>query len=139
MGDNTLTEVKSPNKGKEKSDSEMDTSLTEGKLSKKEKKKKRKSLAVNGESPQTPVQKEKTDPNKTPKPKETKIDKTPGKLDKTPKSQEKVETPGQSPKVSKSGVLVDDLVIGTGQVAKNGKMVSVYYEGRLKTTKKVFD
>ena len=52
----------------------------------------------------------------------------------------KVETPGKSPMVSKAGgVVCEDLVVGTGQEAKHGKMVAVYYEGKLKSNNKVFD
>jgi FK506-binding nuclear protein len=37
------------------------------------------------------------------------------------------------------GVIVEELRVGTGLEAKNGKKVQVYYEGRLKTNNKVFD
>ena len=41
--------------------------------------------------------------------------------------------------VSKAGgVVCEDLVVGTGQEAKHGKMVAVYYEGKLKSNNKVF-
>jgi len=131
---------------KEKSGSDMDTSISEVKSPKKEKKKKkRESLAINGEAPQTPVlkkeEKQKQDElPKTPKQKDLTLDKTPGKLDKTPKAQGKIETPGKSPTVSKAGgVLCEDITVGAGQEAKNGRMVSVYYEGRLKSNNKMFD
>jgi len=134
-------EVKTEIKEKETSGSEMDTSLSK----KEKKKKKRESLAINGEAPQTPVQKKEEKPKqdelpKTPKQKDTTLDKTPGKLDKTPKAQGKIETPGKSPTVSKAGgVLCEDITIGAGQEVKNGRMVSVYYEGRLKSNNKMFD
>ena len=42
--------------------------------------------------------------------------------------------------VSKAGgVVCEDLVVGTGQEAKHGKMVAVYYEGKLKGNNNVFD
>merc|ERR1712106_604941 len=134
-------EVKTEIKEKETSGSEMDTSLSK----KEKKKKKRESLAINGEAPQTPVQKKEEKPKqdelpKTPKQKDITLDKTPGKLDKTPKAQGKIETPGKSPTVSKAGgVLCEDITIGAGQEVKNGRMVSVYYEGRLKSNSKMFD
>lgn len=37
------------------------------------------------------------------------------------------------------GVIVEDLKVGTGAEAKNGKKVLVYYEGRLKQNNKTFD
>jgi len=136
----TEVDVKQENAG-----SEMDTSITEAKSPKKEKKKKKKELlAINGETPQTPQtpkQKsvEKLKQNEVPTTPKQK-DATPGKLDKTPKSQGKIETPAKSPVVSKAGgVICEDLVVGTGQEAKNGRMVSVYYEGRLKSNNKFFD
>lgn len=83
---------------------------------------------------------------KTPK------DKTPGKKEvKTPQQNEKQQkgektpkgqkTPGGTPnkKTVEGGVLVEDLKMGEGQVAKPGKLVQVYYEGRLKSNNKMFD
>ncbi|XP_013140992.1 PREDICTED: 46 kDa FK506-binding nuclear protein [Papilio polytes] len=37
------------------------------------------------------------------------------------------------------GVAIEDLKVGTGAVAKPGKVVTVYYEGRLKQNNKMFD
>ena len=37
------------------------------------------------------------------------------------------------------GVMVEDLIVGTGPVAKRGRPVSVYYVGRLKQNNKQFD
>uniref|UniRef100_A0A1B6CVU2 FK506-binding protein n=1 Tax=Clastoptera arizonana TaxID=38151 RepID=A0A1B6CVU2_9HEMI len=72
-----------------------------------------------------------------------------GKKDKknaqTPNSGKKPNTPGQpqggSPKkkVIEQGVVIKDIKEGTGQAVKNGKMVQVYYTGRLKSNNKVFD
>ncbi|KAK8740568.1 hypothetical protein OTU49_002972, partial [Cherax quadricarinatus] len=46
----------------------------------------------------------------------------------------------KSPKVVKpGGVTCEDLVVGTGPEAKRGNMISVYYEGRLMSNKKIFD
>ena len=42
--------------------------------------------------------------------------------------------------VSKAGgVVCEDLVVGTGQEAKHGKMVAVFHEGKLKSNNKGFD
>jgi len=50
---------------------------------------------------------------------------------------------GESPKTPrrniKGGILVEDLVTGSGPEAISGKNVSVYYEGKLKSTNKKFD
>lgn len=43
------------------------------------------------------------------------------------------------PKTISSGVVIEDLRPGKGPEAKTGRKVSVYYEGRLKKTNKVFD
>ncbi|KAJ8943574.1 hypothetical protein NQ318_008278 [Aromia moschata] len=42
-------------------------------------------------------------------------------------------------KTVQGGVIIEDLKEGQGNPAKNGKFVSVYYEGRLKQNNKVFD
>ena len=39
----------------------------------------------------------------------------------------------------KGGIVVEDLSAGNGPEAKRGKMVGMYYEGRLKTNNKKFD
>ncbi|XP_045115942.1 46 kDa FK506-binding nuclear protein-like isoform X2 [Portunus trituberculatus] len=62
---------------------------------------------------------------------------------KTPKSEipakEQAKSP-QTPKMVKpGGVVCEDLVVGKGSEAKSGKMVSVYYVGRLMSNKKMFD
>lgn len=61
----------------------------------------------------------------------------------TPK-QQKGSQAETSPKQQKQrtlegGVIVEDLKVGTGEIAKPGRMVQVYYEGRLKSNNKVFD
>jgi len=52
-----------------------------------------------------------------------------------------VKTPTDPGKkqVVEGGVIVEDLKVGTGPVAKNGKTVIMFYVGRLKTNNKVFD
>uniref|UniRef100_A0A1B6FIC3 peptidylprolyl isomerase n=1 Tax=Cuerna arida TaxID=1464854 RepID=A0A1B6FIC3_9HEMI len=42
-------------------------------------------------------------------------------------------------KTLEGGVIVADITIGNGVIAKNGKTISVYYRGKLKSTSKVFD
>ncbi|CAL8148800.1 unnamed protein product [Orchesella dallaii] len=53
----------------------------------------------------------------------------------------KTQSAGHTPMktFTKGGVLVNDIRIGIGQVAKLGKMVTVYYVGRLKQNNKKFD
>ena len=35
--------------------------------------------------------------------------------------------------------MVQEIKVGNGAIAKNGKMVTVYYQGRLKINNKLFD
>ena len=42
-------------------------------------------------------------------------------------------------RVIKGGIVVEDLSAGNGPEAKRGKMVGMYYEGRLKSNNKKFD
>lgn len=62
---------------------------------------------------------------------------------KTPKSETPGKEKGKSPQMPKmmkpGGVMCEDLVVGKGPEARNGKMVHVYYEGRLASNKKMFD
>ncbi|XP_046679559.1 46 kDa FK506-binding nuclear protein-like [Homalodisca vitripennis] len=51
------------------------------------------------------------------------------------KSQESVS----KRKILEGGVIVADITVGNGAVAKSGKTISVYYSGKLKSTSKVFD
>lgn len=37
------------------------------------------------------------------------------------------------------GIVAEDLKVGTGPEAKRGKMVGMYYEGKLKSNNKTFD
>ena len=61
---------------------------------------------------------------------------------KTPTQQEK-KKPAQTPKSPKrtigGGVMIEDMIVGNGPVAKRGRPVSVYYVGRLKQNNKQFD
>jgi FK506-binding nuclear protein len=68
--------------------------------------------------------------------------KTPKAEAKTPKADEikAVPTPGKTPKRSlKGGVQMEDLKEGTGQEAKTGSLVGMFYAGKLKTNNKQFD
>ncbi|KAF2900878.1 hypothetical protein ILUMI_05283 [Ignelater luminosus] len=78
--------------------------------------------------------------NKTPK-----QDKTP-KENKTPKQKSEIATksPGeqaQSPqkRTIEGGIIIQDIKVGDGPIAKSGKLLQVYYEGRLKHNNKLFD
>lgn len=75
---------------------------------------------------QTPKQGNQKTPSK-----DAQKDKTPKKGDSTPQPQRKLTLSG--------GVVVEDLKPGNGQPAKQGKMVQVYYTGRLKNNNRVFD
>merc|ERR1711913_45493 len=70
-------------------------------------------------------------------PKEKKEPKTPKQDGKTPKD---VSTPGKTPKRTvKGGIQVEDLKEGIGEEVKQGKMVGMYYSGKLKSNNKTFD
>jgi len=53
------------------------------------------------------------------------------------KPQEKSQKPER--KTIEGGVIIEDLKVGSGQAAKSGKVVQVFYEGRLKNNNKLFD
>lgn len=59
----------------------------------------------------------------------------------SPKEQKKEGQQQQEGKTRtlQGGLVVEDLKVGTGQEAKPGKKLAVYYEGRLKKNNKVFD
>ncbi|XP_037087972.1 46 kDa FK506-binding nuclear protein-like [Pollicipes pollicipes] len=59
----------------------------------------------------------------------------------TPNQQMKKEpvTPKSAKKTIGGGVMIEDLIVGSGAVAKRGRPVSVYYVGRLKQNNKQFD
>jgi len=73
--------------------------------------------------------------NKKNKDKEMKTPENQGIVAKNPSSA------GHTPMkfVSKGGIMVHELKIGSGSQAKQGKMLSVYYSGRLKSNNKQFD
>jgi len=55
-------------------------------------------------------------------------------------SKQQVASPGTAKKVhTKGGVIIEDVKVGQGPVAKNGKMATVYYTGKLKNNNRVFD
>lgn len=73
------------------------------------------------------------------KAKQIKEEKSASKESKKKNKQEEQQKPKLKKQVLKGGVIVEDLKEGQGEVAKPGKFVHVYYEGRLKDTKKMFD
>ncbi|GJQ77687.1 putative peptidyl-prolyl cis-trans isomerase [Trypoxylus dichotomus] len=112
------------------------------------KQKKRHEKLQQQEQQQTPTQQQKSEKQK--KDKSTKIDKTPGKGEKASVKGDKTpgKTPSKSPKQEggspqkktvEGGVVIEDVKVGNGPVAKPGKIVKVYYEGRFKTNNKMFD
>ncbi|KAL1451900.1 hypothetical protein WDU94_006234 [Cyamophila willieti] len=75
--------------------------------------------------------------NKKKKNKENNAAGTPNSNAGTPNSK---QADGKTPKKSlEGGVIVEDLKVGAGVPAKSGKMVSVYYAGKLKSNNKQFD
>merc|ERR1711944_371807 len=66
------------------------------------------------------------------------VKKTPKNKDaKTPQAN---QTPAKTPKKTlKGGLMVEDLKVGNGPEAKAGKLVGMYYEGKLKSNNKQFD
>ncbi|KAF5283557.1 hypothetical protein FQA39_LY17303 [Lamprigera yunnana] len=50
-----------------------------------------------------------------------------------------VSSMSQQKKTLEGGVVIEDLKVGDGSIAKSGKLVQVYYEGRLKQNNKLFD
>jgi len=104
----------------------------EGKTPKKDKSDKSQTKGVS-----TPLSNKENQENKTPK-KDKKKNKNKDKD--TPAKKEKdaaVKTPKSQMKAG--GVLVEDLSVGNGAEVKNGSMVSMYYDGRLKSNGKCFD
>ncbi|CAH2002528.1 unnamed protein product [Acanthoscelides obtectus] len=94
----------------------------------------KKNKMMNG-GPKSPV---------TPKPKEKKQKDKSGTEFKTPTKETAAKSPAkeaQSPKKKslQGGVIIEEVREGQGPPAKNGKFVSVYYEGRLKQNNKLFD
>lgn len=64
---------------------------------------------------------------------------------KTPKNEKKQQQQQQSQQKASPktfvdrGVSIEEIVVGSGNQVKNGKIAHVYYEGRLKQNKKMFD
>jgi len=66
--------------------------------------------------------------------------KTPGKAEQKTPGKDAKKTPGKTPKRTlKGGIQVEDLKEGNGPEAKRGKMVGMFYEGKLKSNGKTFD
>jgi len=55
------------------------------------------------------------------------------------KKQKHQQTTEKTVKASPSGLKIEDLRVGQGAVAKLGRKIQVYYEGRFKSNNKVFD
>jgi FK506-binding nuclear protein len=84
----------------------------------------------------TPVKQDKQNGDKP-----SKENKTPNKPDqKTPKKTADTPKAVKTPKKQlKGGVVVESLSVGNGPEAKRGKMIGMYYEGKLKSNNKKFD
>ncbi|CAK1580887.1 unnamed protein product [Parnassius mnemosyne] len=124
----------------EEANTSLDTSKDESKidmskLSKSQKRRLKKRLQQqNKEQPQV---------NGVDKPKKEKQEeKQKGEKKKPEAKKEAQEEKGADKKEKKTlsgGVFIEDLKVGAGPVAKPGKVVMVYYEGRLKQNNKMFD
>jgi len=139
------TEVKPPETPETSKSESSPTETQSAKKKKKKNKKKNKENETNttnapAENEQktgqdkTPLAQTKPGQEKTPGATGDKTDKTPGKTGKPEK------TPGKTPKRTlKGGLMVEDLKIGNGPDAKKGKMIGMYYDGKLKSNQKRFD
>jgi len=91
-------------------------------------------------SPKTPNQDKKSAKKDAKTPVDPKSPKTPKDATKTNNKIKEGQTPAKSPKTTlKGGMIVEDLVVGTGTVAKKGNGVGMYYRGWLKSNNKQFD
>ncbi|CAG9565992.1 unnamed protein product [Danaus chrysippus] len=119
----------------EKADTTLDTSVDskvdQSKLSKSARRRLKKKMTVQKE-PQVANGVEKAKKAK-PEPKENKAEKK-KEVKKDVQEGEKKEKKSLS-----GGVFIEDIKVGSGPVAKPGKVVMVYYEGRLKQNNKMFD
>ncbi|KAJ0175044.1 hypothetical protein K1T71_009185 [Dendrolimus kikuchii] len=129
-------------KDEEEAETTLDTSKEEkldmSKLSKSQKRRLKKKLQqqskqqqqpqVNGVDKSSPAKKEKQDKKAEKKKPEAKNG-----------TQEGQATEKKEKKALNGGVMIEDTKVGSGAVAKPGKVVMVYYEGRLKENKKMFD
>lgn len=84
--------------------------------------------AINGEKPKS-LKNQPKDKKKNEK----------SKKDAAPKQNDQKNASPQQKRTVEGGVVVQDLRIGEGAIAKSGKVVQVYYEGRLKQNNKLFD
>ncbi|XP_054731981.1 39 kDa FK506-binding nuclear protein [Anastrepha obliqua] len=71
--------------------------------------------------------------------KKGKKDKKPNKNEQQPQKQQQQQPKAGGERVITGGVKIEDIRVGNGQEAKQGKRAVVYYEGRLKSNNKVFD
>lgn len=116
-----VEEKKEPVKPTPKKDKQKEA---KGKAGKKEATPGKKPESVNGTPNQQSSKKKKQKDGSTPQVKEGA---------KTPKSED------MQKKTLPGGVAIEDLKVGSGPVAKAGRIVSVYYVGRLKQNNKQFD
>ncbi|XP_050350271.1 46 kDa FK506-binding nuclear protein [Nymphalis io] len=119
----------------EKADTTLDTSKDDStvdmsKLSKSQKRRLKKKLQKQKEPQVNGVEKAKKKPAEKPQKAEKK----------KPEAKKDAQEGDKKEKKSLSGgVFIEDLKVGNGAVAKPGKVVMVYYEGRLKQNNKMFD
>ncbi|XP_063539894.1 46 kDa FK506-binding nuclear protein [Cydia strobilella] len=123
----------------EEAETTLDTSKEEAKvdmskLSKSARRRLKKKLQKQGKEPQL---------NGVDKPKKDAKGEQQQKKTKKPEAKKEAQQNGQVEKKEKKiisgGVAIEDLKVGNGPVAKPGKNVMVYYEGRLKSNNKMFD
>ncbi|XP_068622591.1 46 kDa FK506-binding nuclear protein [Battus philenor] len=121
----------------EEADTTLDTSKDDSKvdvskLSKSQKRRLKKKLQQQGKEPQVNgVEKQK----KPEAPQKGEKKKAEGKKD----AQEQKAVDKKEKKTLSGGVIIEDLKVGSGAIAKPGKVVTVYYEGRMKQNNKMFD
>lgn len=130
----------------EKGDTTLDTSTTSkdeekvdmSKLSKSQKRRLKKKLQQQAKQQQPQVNGiDKTKKNKEENQQEKKLDKK--KPEAKKEAQDGQATEKKKKETLSGGVMIEDTKVGNGPVAKPGKVVMVYYEGRLKQNNKVFD
>ncbi|XP_063627115.1 46 kDa FK506-binding nuclear protein [Cydia splendana] len=123
----------------EEAETTLDTSKEEAKvdtskLSKSARRRLKKKLQKEGKVPQL---------NGVDKPKKDAKGEQQQKEKKKPEAKKEAQQNGQvekkEKKITSGGVAIEDLKVGNGPVAKPGKNVMVYYEGRLKSNNKMFD
>lgn len=120
----------------EEAETTLDTSKEEAKqdlskLSKSQRRRLKKKLQQAGKEPQVngvdKAKKEKPEPKADKKKPEAK------------KESQEVQVDKKEKKALSGGVFIEDLKVGNGPAAKPGKVVMVYYEGKLKQNNKMFD